>query len=99
MTRKEKKIIKPGNELTAASVDDLRKKLIMSSEQKVKKIVLDLAKVDTLDSVGLGLILATHNTLKNSGGDLELINVSKDVYDMFHAMRLDRHLEIQGHET
>ena len=96
MTKKEKKIIKLDDEITAVNVDVLRTKLLKFSEQKVKELVLDLAKVDTVDSVGLGLILATHNTLKNSGGNLELINVSKEIYGLFHAMRLNHHFEIQG---
>jgi anti-anti-sigma factor len=96
MAKNQKKIIKPGKAVTAPKVDGLRDKLLKVPEQKIKKLVLDFAKVETVDSVGLGLVLATYNTMKDTGGDLEIINVPEDIYGVFSATGLDRHLEIQS---
>ena len=96
MPKKSKKIIKPGKSIIASRADELRNKLLKIPEQKIHELVLDFSKVDTVDSVGLGLILATHNTMKNSGGSLELINVSEEIYGLFHATGINRHLEIQS---
>ncbi len=96
MAKKEKKVIKPGKAIIAAKADDLRNKLLKIPEQNIKKLVLDFAKVDTVDSVGLGLIAATCNTMKNSEGNLELINVSEEMYGLFHAIGFNQHFEIQN---
>jgi anti-anti-sigma factor len=96
MAKSQKKIIKPGKEITAAKVNNLRDKLLKFPEQNIKKLILDFAKVETVDSVGLGLILATRNTIKDADGDLELINVPEDIFGLFNAMGLNRHLEIQS---
>ncbi len=58
MAKKEKKVIKPGKAITAAKADDIRNKLLKIPEQNIKELVLDFAKVDTVDSVGLGLTLS-----------------------------------------
>ncbi len=96
MAKKQKKVIKPGKEITTAKADDLRDKLLKIPEQKIEELVLDFAKVVTVDSVGLGLILAAYNTMKNSGGNLEMINVSEEISGLFHATGLNRHLEIKS---
>lgn len=96
MAKNKIKIIKTGKAITAAKVNDLRDKLLKVPEQKIKKLVLDFAKVETVDSVGLGLVLATYNTMKDTGGSLEIINVPEDICGVFNATGLNRHLEIQS---
>ncbi len=95
MAKKEKKVIKPGKAITAARADDIRNKLLKIPDQNIKELVIDLAKVDTVDSVGLGLIAATSKNKKNSEGNLELINVSEEIYGLFHAIGFNQHFEIK----
>ena len=42
-----------------------------------KSIVVDLAKVDWMNSVGLGMLISALTTVKNSGGRLVLTNIDK----------------------
>lgn len=42
-----------------------------------KKIVVDLAKVEWMNSVGLGMLISALTTVKNSGGRLVLANITK----------------------
>lgn len=42
-----------------------------------KKIVLDLAKTDWMNSVGLGMLISALTSVKNSGGRLVLANITK----------------------
>ncbi len=95
MTGTEKKVVKPGKSITAAKANEIKKKLIKASEQNIKLLVLDLAKVGTMDTIGLGTILAAHNTMKNLDGNLELINVSNEFCAFFETTRLDQHFNIQ----
>lgn len=47
----------------------------ISSQQN--NIVVDLAKVDWMNSVGLGMLISALTTVKNSGGRLVLANITK----------------------
>lgn len=42
-----------------------------------KKFVIDLTKVDWMNSVGLGMLISSLTTVKNSGGRLVLGNIAK----------------------
>ncbi|MDH3892726.1 MAG: STAS domain-containing protein [candidate division Zixibacteria bacterium] len=45
--------------------------------QNKKNIVVDLSKVDWVNSVGLGMLISALTTVKNSGGRLVLANITK----------------------
>jgi len=42
-----------------------------------KNIVVDLAKTDWMNSVGLGMLISALTTVKNAGGRLVLANIDK----------------------
>ncbi len=42
-----------------------------------KNILVDLAKVDWMNSVGLGMLISALTTVKNAGGRLVLANITK----------------------
>jgi anti-sigma B factor antagonist len=42
-----------------------------------KKFVIDLSKVDWMNSVGLGMLISALTTVKNAGGKLTLANITK----------------------
>jgi anti-sigma B factor antagonist len=46
-------------------------------ELNKKNFVVDLAKVDWMNSVGLGMLISALTTVKNSGGRLVLANITK----------------------
>ncbi len=45
--------------------------------QNKKNFVVDMAKVDWMNSVGLGMLISTLTTVKNAGGRLVLTNITK----------------------
>lgn len=45
--------------------------------QNKKNILVDLKKVDWMNSVGLGMLISALTTVKNSGGRLVLANITK----------------------
>ncbi len=45
--------------------------------QNKKNFVIDMAKVDWMNSVGLGMMISTLTTVKNAGGRLVLANITK----------------------
>lgn len=54
-----------------------------------KFLVLDLCKVQLINSSGLGMIVAAYTTLKKDSIELILINVPKKIQDLLAMTRLD----------
>jgi len=53
-----------------------------------KKIVLDLEKMNYIDSSGLGFFIGTLKKLRDAGGDLVLINLNAYIYGIFKLIQL-----------
>jgi len=45
--------------------------------QNKKNFVIDLAKVDWMNSIGLGMLISALTTVRNAGGKLVLANIDK----------------------
>ena len=88
-------VVQPGTDIVASMADDFKKNLLQMVGDGIPELIIDFAGVDVVDSVGLGVVIATHNSLSNRGGSLKVINVSDDIYQLFKTMRLDQHFEVQ----
>ena len=64
-----------------------------------RRIVLDMAEVDYMDSSGLGELFASHTTVRSVGGQLKLLNVSPRVRELLAMMRIDSLFEIFDDEA
>lgn len=49
----------------------------------VKKMLLNLEKLDFISSAGLRVLLATAQQLKTSGGDLRVCELNKEIKEVF----------------
>lgn len=66
----------------------LKDKLRSLVEQKHKNLLLNLADVTYVDSAGLGAIVQAYATVKNQGGSLKLLNVTKRLKDLLSITKL-----------
>ena len=64
-----------------------------------KKIVLDLADVDYIDSAGLGALVSAFTSVRNDGGDLKLVYLTKKVQDLLQMTKLYTVFDIFDNET
>lgn len=64
-----------------------------------QNIILNLAKVTSIDSSGLGEIVAGFSTVKASGGSLKLINLPERVTDLMTITKLYTVFDIYGSEA
>ena len=83
-------------DLISTNADDLKQKLQATLVNNPSLLILDLSKVEHVDSIGIGLIIATFNTLKRQDGTLKLINLNSNLLNLLKTMRLDRHIEMEG---
>ncbi len=86
--------IKPGQDITAQTTDDLRTEMRKIYEEGASRIIIDLTGVGTIDSIGLGLFAAIHNSLQKRDSKLELINADDNICSVLNLMRLDQHFII-----
>jgi anti-sigma B factor antagonist len=63
-----------------------------------KKIVLNLAGVDYIDSSGVGELVANFTAVRNSGGELKLLNLTQKVQDILYVTKLYTVFDIKDDE-
>jgi anti-sigma B factor antagonist len=56
--------------------------------QGKKKVVIDLAKVDWMNSTGLGILISGLTTMRNNGGELKLANVTEKIQSLLTITKL-----------
>src|SRR6201992_48410 len=53
-----------------------------------KQILLNLGDVNYIDSSGIGELVSAYTTVRNQGGDLKLLNMTKKVHDLLQITNL-----------
>lgn len=89
-------ILQVANDLTAAMVKDLALKTqdLLSSDQEYNYIILDFSNVRHIDSIGITFVVQLYKTAKNAQKQFKLIQVSKDIIQLFQLIKLDSLFEI-----
>lgn len=99
-TRVERKdldaLVRPAGDVVAATAAELRTALRTAVAEGVRRITLDFSGVAMVDSAGLGLLIAAHNSLAKAGGQLAVVHASKDILDLFRSMRIHQHFSVSG---
>ena len=63
-----------------------------------KKIILNLADVDYIDSSGVGQLVGSFTAVRNAGGELKLMNLTQKVHDVLHVTKLYTVFDIKDDE-
>ena len=63
------------------------------------KILLNLADVDYIDSSGLGELVSAYTTVKNQGGELKLLHLTKKVHDLLQITKLYTIFDVKDEEA
>jgi len=66
----------------------------VQSQSEVIAVILDLARVTTVDAGGLGVMLALREQVESKGIRFELVNVTKQVSRVLEITRLDSVFQI-----
>jgi anti-sigma B factor antagonist len=53
-----------------------------------RRILLNLAEVNYIDSAGLGTLIGSYTTAKRDGGSLKLVNLTKRIRDLLAITKL-----------
>ncbi|PMX78120.1 anti-sigma factor antagonist, partial [Pseudomonas sp. MPR-R2A2] len=64
-----------------------------------KKILLNLADISYIDSSGIGELVSAFTTVKNAGGELKLLNLTKKVQDLLQITKLYTVFDVKDDEA
>jgi anti-sigma B factor antagonist len=64
-----------------------------------KRILLNLAEVNYIDSSGLGELVSAFTTAKNQQADVKLLNLTKKVHDLLQLTKLYTVFDIKDDEA
>jgi anti-sigma B factor antagonist len=68
--------------------NQLRTKIKELLAQGKKRLVLDLAEVNYIDSAGLGTLVAAYTSARNEGGDIRLASVTAKFDELLNITKL-----------
>ena len=98
-------------EVSQVTILDIRGRIVLGDEihrlrdavrnliaEGKKKIILNLADVDYIDSSGVGELVGAFTTVRNAGGELKLLNLSQKVHDVLYVTKLYTVFDIRDDE-
>ena len=64
-----------------------------------KRILLNLGDVNYIDSSGIGELVSAFTSVRNQGGELKLLNLTKKVHDLLQITKLYTVFDVKDDET
>jgi anti-sigma B factor antagonist len=87
-----------GRIVLGAETETLRSAVRELVGKDKKKIILNLAGVDYIDSSGVGELVASFTAVRNSGGELKLLNLTQKVQDVLNVTKLYTVFDVKDDE-
>ena len=75
----------------ATALNDMLHRLV---EKRKKKILVDLAGVQTMNSSGLSMLIGGLQTIRNAGGELKIAGASKKIESLLVITKLSTVFEV-----
>lgn len=92
-------IIDLSGRITLGEGSALLRRMVHELLQKgQKKIILNLADVNYIDSSGIGELVSGFTTARNHGGELKLLHLTKKVHDLLQITKLYTVFEVHSDE-
>jgi anti-sigma B factor antagonist len=63
------------------------------------QVAINFDNIDFIDSVGLGALIYCNNKIKVCGGEIALINVNENIYDLLEMTSVDKLFKIVDSES
>jgi anti-sigma B factor antagonist len=84
------RVLEVGGEIDVYTAPQLRERLIALVEDGARQVVVDLNRVEFLDSTGLGVLVGALKRLRGVNGDLSLVCAQERLLKIFRITGLDR---------
>jgi anti-sigma B factor antagonist len=85
-----RRILEVGGEIDVYTAPQLRERLISLVDGGDRRVVVDLGRVEFLDSTGLGVLVGALKRLRGVDGELSLVCPQERLLKIFRITGLDR---------
>ncbi len=75
--------------------DHFREEVADFIEQGNRSLIIDLQRVNYMNSLGLGAVLSAHASFKKNDGEIKLVGISKNIRNLFTITRLISIFDVQ----
>ena len=87
-------VLEIGGEIDVYTAPRLRERLIEMVNSGEKNVIVDLGRVEFLDSTGLGVLVGRLKLARTRGGSMRLVGTDDRVLKVFSITGLDKVFEI-----
>ncbi len=87
-------IIKVGGYIDTTTSSELERALDSLLKQGRFYIIIDLGNVDYISSAGWGIFISEIKSIRENGGDLKLVRMVPDVYEIFELLEFHHILDV-----
>ncbi len=87
-------VIAPKSDIVGNATYELKTEFSELLNRGELNIKLDLASVTMIDSLGIGVLVATRNSIRQSDGEFSIVNLSEDLTQLFSNMRIIEFLNV-----
>lgn len=87
-------IIKVGGYIDTTTSSELERSLDSLLKQGRFLIIVDLGNVDYISSAGWGIFISEIKSIRENGGDLKLVRMVPDVYEIFELLEFHHILDV-----
>ena len=91
-------ILDVSGDIDLESSPELRKALLGSLKES-PRVVLNLVRVRYIDSSGIGELVSGFTAVRNRGGELKLLNLTKKVHDLLQITKLFTVFDVFNEES
>jgi len=93
-SRNQISIIKVGGYIDTTTSSELERALDSLLKQGRFYIIVDLGNVDYISSAGWGIFISEIKSIRENGGDLKLVRMVPDVYEIFELLEFHHILDV-----
>jgi anti-sigma B factor antagonist len=83
-------IIEVGGEIDVYTAPKLREAIVTAVEAGANHLIIDVEKVDFLDSTGLGVLVGALKRIRADGGSLDIVCTHERILKIFAITGLDK---------
>lgn len=91
-------VITPTGDITASTADEFRSILLGLNNGGHAHFVFDFKSVEEVDSVGLSVMVALSNSVEETGGKVEIFNISPKCQELMAILHLDTIFDLRMNE-
>lgn len=89
-------IIEVGGEIDVYTAPRLREAIVAAVDAGHTRLIVDVRKVDFLDSTGLGVLVGALKRVRADGGSLDIVCTQERILKIFEITGLDKVFGLHG---